>query len=74
MLYLHHLEVAEPFRGRGIGRGLLRSFMEAGVRLGAGKMFLITGESNVAARGLYESMGGAPATQGSTVNYWFPLG
>ncbi|WP_372450881.1 GNAT family N-acetyltransferase [Actinoplanes flavus] len=37
MFYLHHLEVAEPFRGRGIGRGLLRSSMAAGVRLGAGR-------------------------------------
>ncbi|GAA0454009.1 hypothetical protein Aca07nite_66590 [Actinoplanes capillaceus] len=35
MLTLHHLEVAGPFSGRGIGRGMLRSFMEAGVRLGA---------------------------------------
>ena len=73
MLYLHHLEVAEPCRRRGIGRGLLRSFMAAGARLGAGKMFLITGEANEAARRLYESMGAGPATQGPTVNYWFPL-
>ena len=73
MLYLHNLEVAEPCRRQGIGRGLLRSFMEAGVQLGADKMFLITGEGNVAARRLYESMGAGLATQGPTVNYWFPL-
>jgi ribosomal protein S18 acetylase RimI-like enzyme len=73
MLYLHSLEVAESCRRRGIGRGLLRSFMEAGVGLGAGKMFLITGEDNVAARRLYESMGAGLATQGATVNYWFRL-
>ncbi|WP_218824593.1 GNAT family N-acetyltransferase [Asanoa hainanensis] len=46
MLYLHNLEVAESHRRRGIGRRLLRSFMEAGAQLGAGKMFLITGEGN----------------------------
>ncbi|GAA3209705.1 GNAT family N-acetyltransferase [Dactylosporangium siamense] len=73
MLCLHHLEVAESCRRQGIGRGLLRSFMEAGVRLGAGKMFLTTGEGNLAARRLYESMGAGLATQGPTVNYWFLL-
>jgi ribosomal protein S18 acetylase RimI-like enzyme len=73
MLYLHELEVAEHWRRRGVGRGLLRSFMEAGVRLGATKMFLTTGESNTAARALYESMGAGLATQGPTVNYWFLL-
>ena len=73
MLYLHNLEVAESCRRQGIGRGLLRSFMEAGLQLGADKMFLITGEGNVAARRLYESMGAGLATQGPTVNYWFCL-
>jgi ribosomal protein S18 acetylase RimI-like enzyme len=73
MLYLHNLEVAEQYRRQGIGRGLLRSFMDAGVRLGASKMFLTTGESNTAARRLYESLGAGLATQGPTVNYWFLL-
>jgi hypothetical protein len=47
--------------------------MADGVRLGATKMFLTTGEGNTAARHLYESMGAGPATQGPTVNYWFLL-
>lgn len=73
MLYLHNLEVAEDCRRQGIGRRLLGSFVDAGVRLGASKMFLITGESNTAARRLYESMGAGLAAQGPTVNYWFLL-
>lgn len=73
MLYLHNLEVAEHCRRQGIGRVLLRSFMEAGVQFGASKMFLTTGESNTAARRLYESMGAGLAAQGPTVNYWFLL-
>jgi ribosomal protein S18 acetylase RimI-like enzyme len=73
MLYLHNLEVAEPHRRRGVGRDLLRSFVAAGVDLGATKMFLTTGENNTAARRLYESMGAGPATQGPTVNYWLLL-
>jgi ribosomal protein S18 acetylase RimI-like enzyme len=73
MLYLHNLEVTEHCRRQGIGRGLLQSFMDAGVRLGAGKMFLTTGENNSPARHLYESMGAGLASQGPTVNYWFLL-
>ncbi|MBL7255378.1 GNAT family N-acetyltransferase [Paractinoplanes lichenicola] len=73
MLYLHRLEVRPEHRRQGIGRGLLRAFMSAGVRDGANRMFLTTGEANAAARALYESMGGGLATQGPTVNYWFEL-
>lgn len=73
MLYLHNLEVAERYRRQGIGRGLLRSFIQAGTQLGASKMFLVTGAENRAARSLYESMGAGLAAQGPTVNYWFLL-
>jgi ribosomal protein S18 acetylase RimI-like enzyme len=73
MLYLHELEVDEPHRRRGIGRDLLRAFIAGGARLGATRMFLTTGADNAPARSLYESMGGGPASQGPTVNYWFLL-
>jgi ribosomal protein S18 acetylase RimI-like enzyme len=73
MLYLHQIEVDEAHRRKGIGRELLRAFMTAGARAGATKMFLTTGAENTAARSLYEAMGGGPASQGPTVNYWFLL-
>ncbi|WP_405606730.1 GNAT family N-acetyltransferase [Streptomyces sp. NBC_00076] len=73
MLYVHQLEVAESHRREGIGRDLLRAFMEVGVKAGATKMSLTTGAENVAARSLYESLGGGLAAQGPTVNYWFLL-
>ncbi|MBU2668529.1 GNAT family N-acetyltransferase [Actinoplanes bogorensis] len=73
MLYLHQLEVAEPYRGQGIGRALLSAFMRAGAQAGATRMFLTTGEANAAARSLYESVGGGLAEQGPTVSYWFRL-
>ena len=72
MLYLHQLEVAEPHRRQGIGRDLLHTFMTTGARAGATKMFLTTASDNPA-RTLYESLGGAPASQGATTNYWFLL-
>jgi ribosomal protein S18 acetylase RimI-like enzyme len=43
MLYLHQLEVDESHRRKGIGRELLRAFMDAGVQAGATKMFLTAG-------------------------------
>ncbi|MFB9237670.1 GNAT family N-acetyltransferase [Plantactinospora siamensis] len=73
MLYLHHLEVRQSHRKRGVGRALLEAFMRAGKCAGATKMFLTTGQANGPARALYESMGGGLAEQGPTVNYWFRL-
>lgn len=73
MLYLHQIEVDEAHRRKGIGRELLRGFMTAGARAGATKMSLTTGADNVAARSLYEDMGGGLASQGPTLNYWFLL-
>lgn len=74
MLYLHQLEVDQAHRRTGIGRELLRTFMTAGAKAGATKMFLTTGADNAPARALYDSMGGGPPTQGPTLNYWFLLG
>ncbi len=73
MLYLHELEVADELRRQGHGRSLLEAFMVAGKKAAATKMFLSTAETNGPARRLYDSMGGALATQGPTVNYWFQL-
>ena len=73
MAYLHELEVAERYRRRGLGRALVEAFMNAARDLGATKMFLTTGAENLAARALYDQLGGGLAAQGPTVNYWFSL-
>ncbi|HUF88821.1 MAG TPA: ribosomal protein S18-alanine N-acetyltransferase [Gemmatimonadota bacterium] len=54
---LANLAVAEEWRGRGLGEGLVRAFArEAGVR-GAGRLYLEVRVSNAGARRFYERLG-----------------
>jgi ribosomal protein S18 acetylase RimI-like enzyme len=55
--YLEELYVAPTRRGEGLGRALLESAMEAARGAGATRMDLNTGETDTAARALYESAG-----------------
>lgn len=55
--YLQELYVAPALRGQGIGRSLLTEAIELSRERGADRIDLNTGETDTAARGLYESMG-----------------
>jgi ribosomal protein S18 acetylase RimI-like enzyme len=55
--YLEELYVVPDLRGRGIGRALLGGAMETARAAGATRMDLNTGETDTAARALYESVG-----------------
>ena len=55
--YLQELYVVPPLRGWGIGRALLEATIEAARKNGADGIDLNTGETDTAARALYESMG-----------------
>jgi ribosomal protein S18 acetylase RimI-like enzyme len=55
--YLAELYVAPERRGRGLGRALMSAALELARAEGADYMDLNTGEDDVAARGLYESLG-----------------
>jgi ribosomal protein S18 acetylase RimI-like enzyme len=55
--YLEELYVVPALRGGGIGRALLESAMETARAAGASRMDLNTGETDTAARALYESTG-----------------
>jgi len=52
-----NLSVVPDARRRGLGRALLRRFIDDAVRLGAEQLFLEVRVANVAAVGLYESEG-----------------
>jgi ribosomal protein S18 acetylase RimI-like enzyme len=55
--YLEELYVVPDRRGRGLGRALMDAAIELARREGATYMDLGTGEDDVAARALYESLG-----------------
>lgn len=55
--YLAELYVVPDRRGQGIGRALMEETMAAARAKGADTMELGTGEADVSARGLYESLG-----------------
>jgi GNAT superfamily N-acetyltransferase len=70
---LAELYVAPGRRGEGLGRALMNAAIDQAKRHGAGRMDLGTSEDDVAARGLYESLGftnreGAPD---GPVNYFY---
>jgi len=55
--HLQELYVVPPLRGGGIGRALLEATIAAAREAGATGIDLNTGETDTAARGLYESFG-----------------
>jgi ribosomal protein S18 acetylase RimI-like enzyme len=55
--YLEELYVAPDRRGQGLGRALMEAAIDLARRRGAARMDLGTSEDDVAARGLYESLG-----------------
>jgi ribosomal protein S18 acetylase RimI-like enzyme len=55
--YLQELYVAPALRGQGLGRALLEATMDAAREAGATGIDLNTGETDTAARALYESCG-----------------
>ncbi len=55
--HLQELYVAPPLRGRGIGRALLERSIQLALEAGADGIDLNTGETDTAARALYESIG-----------------
>jgi ribosomal protein S18 acetylase RimI-like enzyme len=73
--YLAELYVVPDRRGQGIGRALMEETMAVARARGADTMELGTGEADVAARGLYESLGFTHTEHGpggvETVSYFY---
>jgi ribosomal protein S18 acetylase RimI-like enzyme len=71
--YLAELYVAPDRRGAGLGRALMETAIEVARRRGADGMDLGTGEQDVAARALYESLGfsNREGKPDGAVNYFY---
>lgn len=73
--YLAELYVVPERRGQGLGRRLMTAAIELARSRGADTMDLGTGDDDVAARALYESLGFTSRDGGPTgpVNYFYEL-
>ena len=71
--YLEELYVVPERRGQGLGRALMEAAIALARREGAARMDLGTGEDDVAARGLYESLGfsNREGSHDGPVNYFY---
>jgi ribosomal protein S18 acetylase RimI-like enzyme len=69
--YLEELYVVPDRRGQGIGRALMDAAIDVARREGAADMSLATGEDDVAARALYESLGFSNRESNGEVNFFY---
>jgi GNAT superfamily N-acetyltransferase len=62
-LWINEVAVAEPHRGRGIGKQVVETLLEEGRRLGCVEAWVLTDRSNTPAMRLYASCGGEASDQ-----------
>jgi ribosomal protein S18 acetylase RimI-like enzyme len=70
MCLIYDVEVAPSHRRSGVGTALVEEVLRHAAAAGAFKTFVITNESNSAARGLYESLGGTTEPDGAVLFGW----
>lgn len=70
-MFLYEIEVAEPYRQRGIGKALIEKLIQICREKQIAEMFVGTEKHNRAARKLYESSGGVPDEDSVWFNYAF---
>jgi GNAT superfamily N-acetyltransferase len=69
--YLEELYVVPDRRGHGIGRALMTAAIDVARREGAADMSLGTGQDDVAARALYESLGFSNRESNGALNLFY---
>jgi GNAT superfamily N-acetyltransferase len=70
--YLEEFYVVPNRRGQGIGRALMVAAIDVARHEGAADMSLATGEDDVAARALYESLGFINREANGELNFFYP--
>jgi len=71
-LFINEVGVDDAYRGRGIGKQLVRAMLDEGRRRGAVEAWVATEWENEAARALYASTGGQESDE-RIVMYLYPL-
>jgi aminoglycoside 6'-N-acetyltransferase I len=71
-LWINEVSVASSHRNQGIGKQVIRAVFEACGAMGCREAWVLTDQSNAAAKRLYESIGGVEAP-GETIMYSFVL-
>jgi GNAT superfamily N-acetyltransferase len=69
-VFLYELDVAEPFRRRGLGRALVEQARLLAEREGVLKMWVDTSYDNEPARRTYAAAGGTPSDEPTLVYGW----
>lgn len=70
MLSFYEIEVAEPYRRRGIGRRLVDAMKAVARDHHALKMWVLTDSDNRQAQGLYAKTGGEPSPGPKRLYFW----
>ncbi len=69
MLFLYSIDVAETYRGKGIGTALIEAIRKQGRAQNCSEAFVFTNRSNPAAMQLYQSTGGKRADPDDVVMF-----
>ena len=72
-LWINEVSVASNYRNRGIGKQVMRALFEVCRTMGCREAWVLTDQSNAAAKRLYESLGGME-DPGETIMFSFKLG
>ena len=72
-MWINEVGVAPTHQGRGVGKALLRAFLEAARELGCGEAWVLTDRGNAPAMRLYAG-GGGEEEPPSTTMFTFRLG
>lgn len=69
-MFLYEIGTEEPFQRRGVARALIEKLLEMSRERDCLEMFVLTGEANEAAMGLYETTGGVRENMDDVMFVW----
>jgi ribosomal protein S18 acetylase RimI-like enzyme len=70
MLFLYSIDVVESYRRKGVGRHLVKRFLQIGRERGFGNAFVFTNASNKPAMSLYKELGGTRTNLDDVMFEW----